>query len=140
VTRHLIAGADPITLAILRWGIGFLFAFPAALLMRANFPPRSDWLPVVPLGVCFFGLFVIFYNIALAYTTAARSTLPLQTMIVGALLDIEPLTVRKTLGVAIAMLGVFAALASGLNAATEGPWRGEAMMAGAVLCNAFYNV
>ena len=35
-------------------------------------------------------------------------------MLVGALLGIEPLSVRKSLGVAIAMLGVFAALASGL--------------------------
>jgi len=145
VTRYLVTEADPITLAILRWGIGFVFVLPAALLLRAKFPPRSDWLSVAALGICFFGLFFVFYNIALAYTTAARaslalSTLPVQTMIVGALLGIEPLTLRKTLGVAIAMLGVFAALTSGLNAAPEGAWRGEAIMAGAVLCMAFYNV
>jgi drug/metabolite transporter (DMT)-like permease len=90
-------------------------------------------------------LFFIFYNIALGYTTAARaslalSTLPLQTMIVGALLRIEALTLRKSLGVAIAMLGVFAALASGLTTAPAGAWRGEAIMIGAVLCMAFYNV
>jgi drug/metabolite transporter (DMT)-like permease len=95
--------------------------------------------------VCFFGLFYIFYNIALGYTTPARaslalSTLPLQTMAVGAVLGIEPLTVRKTLGVAIAMFGVFAGLAKGLGAAPCGAWRGEAIMAGAVLCMAFYNV
>ena len=61
-------------------------------------------------------------------------------MAVGAVLGIEPLTVRKTLGVAIAMFGVFAALATGLGAAPPGAWRGEAIMAGAVLCMAFYNV
>jgi drug/metabolite transporter (DMT)-like permease len=82
---------------------------------------------------------------ALGYTTAARaslalSTLPLQTMIVGALLRIEALTLRKSLGVGIAMLGVFAALSSGLTAAPAGAWRGEAIMTGAVLCMAFYNV
>lgn len=145
VTRYLAGNADPITLAILRWGIGFTLVLPATLLMRAKFPPRSDWLAVAALGICFFGLFFIFYNIALGYTTAARaslalSTLPLQTMIVGALLGIEPLTARKTTGVAIAMLGVFAALASGLHAAPPGAWRGEAIMTGAVLCMAFYNV
>jgi hypothetical protein len=59
--------------------------------------------------------------------------LPVQTMTVGALLGIEPLTLRKSLGVAIAMLGVFAALASGLSAAPEGAWRGEAIMTGAAL-------
>jgi drug/metabolite transporter (DMT)-like permease len=145
VTRYLAGNVDPITLAILRWGIGFVIVLPAALLMRAKFPPRSDWLAVAALGICFFGLFFILYNIAVGYTTAARaalalSTLPLQTMIVGALLGIERLTVRKTTGVAIAMLGVFAALASGLHAAPPGAWRGEAIMTGAALCMAFYNV
>jgi drug/metabolite transporter (DMT)-like permease len=145
VTRYLVGNADPITLAILRWGIGFVLVLPATLLMRAEFPPREDWAAVVLLGIAFFGLFFIFYNVALGYTTAARAslalaTLPLQTMAVGALLGIEPLTARKTLGVAIAMLGVFAALATGLGAAPQGAWRGEAIMVGAVLCMAFYNV
>jgi drug/metabolite transporter (DMT)-like permease len=145
VTRYLAGNADPITLAILRWGIGFLLVLPVTLLLRAKFPPRGDRLAVVALGICFFGLFFVFYNIAIGYTTAARaslalSTLPLQTMLVGALLGIEALTVRKSLGVAIAMLGVFAALASGVGAAPAGAWRGEAIMTGAVLCMAFYNV
>jgi drug/metabolite transporter (DMT)-like permease len=145
VTRYLAGNADPITLAILRWGIGFVLVLPATLLMRAKFPRREDWAAVALLGIAFFGLFFIFYNIALGYTTAARAslalaTLPLQTMAGGALLGIEPLTARKTLGVAIAMLGVFAALATGLGAAPQDAWRGEAIMVGAVLCMAFYNV
>jgi drug/metabolite transporter (DMT)-like permease len=145
VTRYLVTDADPITLAILRWGIGFICVLPVALLLKAKWPPRRDLLPVAALGLCFFGLFFVLYNIAVGYTTAARaslalSTLPLQTMVVGALLGIEPLTLRKTLGVGIAVLGVFAALASGLEAAPAGAWRGELIMAGAVLCMAFYNV
>src|SRR6201999_2285215 len=67
-------------------------------------------------------------------------TLPLQTMVVGALLGIEPLTMRKSTGVCVAFLGVIAALASGLSAAPTGAWRGELIMTGAVLCMAFYNV
>ena len=111
VTRYLVGSADPITLAILRWGIGFLCLLPTAIVLRVRWPQRRDWLPVTALGLCFFGLFFVLYNIAMSYTTAARaslalSTLPLQTMIVGALLGIEPLTRRKTLGVCIAVLGV----------------------------------
>lgn len=145
VTRYLVGSADPVTLAILRWGIGFLCVLPAALLLRVRWPQRSDWPGVAGLGVCYFGLFFVFYNIAMSFTTAARaslalSTLPLQTMVVGALLGIEPLTGRKCVGVIIAMLGVFAALASGLSAAPPGAWRGELIMTGAVLCMAFYNV
>jgi drug/metabolite transporter (DMT)-like permease len=145
VTRYLVGNADAVTLATLRWGIGFLCVLPAALLLGVRWPPRSDWLGVTSLGVGYFGLFFVLYNIAVSFTTAARaslalSTLPLQTMMVGALLGIEPLTARKTAGVAIAMLGVFAALASGLSAAPPGAWRGELIMTGAVLCMAFYNV
>ena len=145
VTRYLVTAADPVTLAILRWGIGFLCVLPVALLMRAKWPQRGDWPAVAALGIAFYGLFFVLYNIAMAYTTAARaslalSTLPLQTMVVGALLGLERLSVRKTIGVLIAVLGVALALATGLAAAPPGAWRGELIMTGAVLCMAFYNV
>jgi len=145
VTRYLVGNADPLTLAILRWGIGFSVVLPVAILLRARWPQRSDWLGVAVLGICFFGLFFILYNLAVGYTTAARaslalSTLPLQTMLVGSLLGIEPLTARKSAGVGLAVVGVIAALASGLSAEPTGAWRGELIMTGAVLCMAFYNV
>lgn len=145
VTRYLVSDADAVTLAILRWGIGFACLLPVALLLRVKWPQRSDWLAVAALGIAFFGLFFVLYNIAVSYTTAARaalalSTLPLQTMIVGALLRIEPLTKRKTLGVCIAIVGVATALAAGLTAAPPGAWRGELIMAAAAFCMAFYSV
>ena len=145
VTRYLVGSADPLTLAILRWGIGFAVVLPVALVLRVRWPRGSDRFAVAALGLCFFGLFFILYNLAVGYTTAARaslalSTLPLQTMLVGGLLGVERLTWRKSAGVGIAVFGVAAALASGLSAAPPGAWRGEAIMTGAVLCMAFYNV
>ncbi len=145
VTRYLVVSADSVTIATLRFGIGFLCVLPVALLLGARWPKRADWAGVAALGVSFFAVFFIFYNIAVSYTTAARAslalaTLPLQTMVVGALLGIEPLSARKALGVGIAMLGVALALASGLKHAPPGAWRGELIMLGAVLCMAFYNV
>jgi drug/metabolite transporter (DMT)-like permease len=145
VTRYLVAGADPIALAILRWGIGFVCVLPAAVLLKVRWPDRKDWPYVAALGLCFFGLFFILYNIAIGYTTAARAslalaTLPLHTMVVGALLGVEPLAPRKTIGVCIAVLGAVAALAMGLTAAPAGAWRGELIMTAAVFCMAFYNV
>ena len=145
VTRYLVTAADPVTLAILRWGIGFLCVLPLALFLRVKWPARADWPAVAALGIAFYGVFFVLYNIAMAYTTAARaslalSTLPLQTMMVGALLGLEQLTLRKTIGVLIAVLGVALALASGLAAAPAGAWRGELIMTAAVLCMAFYNV
>src|ERR1700726_4224367 len=145
ITRYLVGNADPIALAILRWGIGFACLLPIALLLGVRWPPRRDWHAVMLLGLCFFGLFFVLYNIAISYTTAARAslalaTLPLHTMVVGALLGIEPLTKRKSIGVGVAVLGVIAALASGLSSAPDRAWRGELIMTGAVLCMAFYNV
>jgi len=145
ITRYLAGNADPITLAILRWVIGFLCVLPAALLLHAKWPGRDDSPAVAALGFAFFGVFFVLYNIAISYTTAARAslalaTLPLSTMVVGAVLRVEPLTPRKSIGVVIAVFGVGAALASGLSAAPAGAWRGELIMAAAVLCMAFYNV
>src|SRR3954451_8574238 len=145
ITRYLAGNTDPVTMAILRWGIGFLCVLPVTLLLRAKWPQRRDLPAVAALGFAFFGVFFVLYNIAMSYTTAARAslalaTLPLHTMVVGAVLGIEPLNMRKSIGVGIAVLGVIAALASGLSAAPAGAWRGELIMTGAVLCMAFYNV
>ncbi|MBR0705020.1 DMT family transporter [Bradyrhizobium liaoningense] len=145
ITRYLVTGADPVLLAILRWGIGFLCLLPCALLLGVRWPQRSDWPAVALLGICFFGLFFILYNIAVSYTTAARAslalaTLPLHTMVVGAILGAERLTARKIMGVGIAVLGVTAALAAGLAQSPPGAWRGELIMTAAVFCMAFYNV
>ncbi len=73
ITRYLAGNTDPITLAILRWGIGFCCVLPAALLLKARWPRRSDWPAVAALGFCFFGVFFVLYNIAMSYTTAARA-------------------------------------------------------------------
>src|SRR3954454_14021367 len=145
ITRYPVGGGDPVTLAILRWAIGFLCLLPAALFLKVRWPQRRDWPAVAMLGLCFFGLFFVLYNIAIGYTTAARAslalaTLPLHTMVVAALLGVEPLTMRKSIGVCVAVLGVVAALASGISAAPAGAWRGELIMTGAVMCMSFYSV
>ena len=144
-TRYLIGSADPFTLAAIRFGGGVLCLLPLALLLRVRFPQRSDWPAVAGLGFMFFAVFFVLYNVALTYTTVARgtlalSTLPLMTMIVGAVLRIEALTARKTLGILLAMFGVAAALVAALADAPPGAWRGDLIMAGATLCMALYNV
>jgi drug/metabolite transporter (DMT)-like permease len=145
VTRFVIGAADPITLAAFRFGIGFLILLPIAVAARSRWPQSRDWIGVAGLGILFFAIFFVLYNIAFSYTTVARgalalSALPLLTMVVGAALGIERLTGRKTLGVLVAMGGVAAALVSGLAHAPEGAWRGDLIMTGAALCMALYNV
>jgi drug/metabolite transporter (DMT)-like permease len=144
-TRYLITSADPFTLAAIRFGGGVICLLPLALLLRVRFPQRQDWAAVAGLGFMFFAVFFVFYNVALAYTTVARgtlalSTLPLMTMIAGALLGVEGLSLRKTLGILLAMLGVAGALVTALADAPPGAWRGDLIMTGATLCMALYNV
>ena len=145
VTRFVIGATDPVALAVFRFGLGFLFLLPVALLLHARWPRGRDWLRVAALGAMFYGVFFVVYGEALVYTTAARgslavSTLPILTMIVAALLGREPLTARKTLGVLVAVGGVLIALAAGLGEAPPEAWRGDLTMSAGMLSMALYNV
>ena len=144
-TRYLVNAIDPLAIGSFRFGIGFLLLLPVALLQRGRWPSRDDWLGVTGLGVLYFALFPILFNASLIFTTAARgalalSTLPLLTMVVGAALGSEALTLRKSAGVVVATLGVALALLSGLAVAPSGAWRGDLLMVAAALCMALYSV
>jgi len=144
-TRYVAGVIDPVALGAFRFGIGFLLLVPAALWGASPWPHRRDWATTVGLGLLFFALFPLLFNASLRYTTAARgalalSTLPLLTMGVAAALGVEALTWRKSIGVALAMAGVAAALLSGLRAAPAEAWRGDLLMVCAALCMAFYSV
>lgn len=144
-TRFVVGAVDPVTIAAIRFGGGFVLLLPIALALRSRWPRGRDWFGVALLGLMFFAGFFIVYNIAMAHTTAGRgalalSTLPLITMIVAALLGAEALTARKTLGVLIAMGGVAVALLTGLGHAPKGAWRGDLLMIAGTSAMAFYNV
>lgn len=144
-TRYLVNAIDPLAIGSFRFGIGFLFLLPLAWWNGWGWPQRRDWLGTAGLGVLYFAVFPILFNASLIFTTAARgslalSTLPLLTMLVGAALGSEALTVRKTVGVLIAMGGVALALLSGLSSAPAGAWRGDLLMMAAALCMAFYSI
>lgn len=144
-TRFLVGSVDPVTIAAVRFGGGALCLLPLALLLRPKFPARADWPAVAGLGFLFYAVFIVFYNLALSYTTVGRgtlalSTLPVMTMVAGALLGVEALSARKTMGVLMATGGVALALTASLGTAPEGAWRGDLIMAGATLCMALYNV
>jgi drug/metabolite transporter (DMT)-like permease len=144
-TRYLAGALDPFAIGAVRFGGGFVVLLVAALCRRDRWPARRDWPGAAALGLLFFGIFPVLFNAALAYTTAARgalalSTLPLLTMAAGALLGVEPPTVRKLVGILIAMGGVAIALGTSVAAAPPGAWRGDLLMVAASCCMALYNV
>jgi drug/metabolite transporter (DMT)-like permease len=144
-TRFLVNAIDPLAIGSFRFGLGFLLLLPVALAQGHRWPPRHDWPAVAGLGLLFYAAFPILFNASLIFTTAARgslalSTLPLLTMVVGAALGSEPLTLRKTAGVLVAILGVSMALLTDLATAPEGAWRGDLLMVGAALCMTLYSI
>jgi drug/metabolite transporter (DMT)-like permease len=144
-TRHVIAATDPWTLGAFRFGIGCLLLSPIAAFGKRPWPRPRDMFGVIVLGLLFFGLFPILFNASLAFTTAARgalalSTLPLLTMLAGAIAGVEAMTLQKSSGVLLAVGGVASALMSGLSDAPAGVWRGDLLMVGAAICMALYNI
>lgn len=144
-TRYLAPVIDPLAIGSFRFGIGVLLLLPLGYLRGDRWPSAGDWLGVVLLGLLYFGLFPVLFNASLIFTTAARgalalSTLPLLTMVIGALLGSERLTWRKSAGVVLATVGVALALLTGLSSAPAGAWRGDLLMVGAALCMALYSI
>src|SRR3954462_8230957 len=144
-TRFLAGAADPITIAVLRFAGGAVLLLPLALIKRERWPAQRDWPAVIGLALLFFVLFPVLFNAALIYTTAARgalaiSTTPLITIVVAALLRIEVLTARKSIGLVLAMGGVAVALAASLSVSPPGAWRGDALMLAGAACMALYTV
>lgn len=144
-TRYLVGALDPLAIGAFRFGIGFMLLLPLMLLRGTKWPAPKDWPAVAGLGCLFFAVFPLLFNASLIYTTAARgalalSTLPLLTMLAGALFGSEPLSLRKTIGVLIAMGGVGLALLSGLAVAPPGAWRGDLLMIAAASCMALYSI
>jgi drug/metabolite transporter (DMT)-like permease len=147
-TRYLAGRLDPAALGSFRFGIGTALLVPFVIALRqggAAWPNRRDWPATIGLGLLFFALFPILFNLSLRYTTAARgalalSSMPLLTMLVAAAFDVEALTRRKTAGVLLAIAGVAAALVAGLTTAPATAWQGDLVMIAAALCMALYSV
>ncbi|MGD9806666.1 MAG: DMT family transporter [Hyphomicrobiaceae bacterium] len=145
VTRFVVGATDPITIGAFRFGIGSVLLLPLALRHQQRWPKFTELEPIIGLGLLYFALFPILFNASLIYTTAARgslalSTLPVLTMLVGAMLRVEPLTPRKTTGVALATLGVAVALLTNLAAAPDEAWRGDLLMVAAAFTMALYSI
>ncbi|MBI4790460.1 MAG: DMT family transporter [Chloroflexi bacterium] len=110
-TRFVIDQTQPGSLALLRYSIGAICLLPP-LLASVRIPfAKKDLLPLSLLGITQFGIVVAFLNYALQFMPSARAALifasvPLQAMVIAALLGHERLTFAKSLGVLITIIGI----------------------------------
>lgn len=141
-TRFVVDDSGPISLALLRYIVGFLCLLPFVLLARRRIRiPLRDLAPIALIGIVQFGGTVAVLNFGLKYIPAGRAALifaafPLLTMLLAAAFGHERLTLAKTIGVLLTIAGVGLALgekAIGRGASAEA-WIGEL----AVLVSAFF--
>jgi drug/metabolite transporter (DMT)-like permease len=147
-TRFVLDQTQPASLALLRYGIGVLCLLPFLLnSVRSPFTKR-DLIPISLLGITQFGIAAALLNYALQFIPSARAalmfaTLPLQTMLIASLLGYERLSVAKSFGVLLTIIGVGFALGDkAFEVGGAQGWTGEIVVllsafAGA-LCSVFY--
>lgn len=148
-TRFVVAEVPPLTLAMLRYAIGFLcllpFALAAARGARLHAPAR-DLVAMAALGIGQFGILIALLNWGLQSVGAAQAALifslfPLLTLLLAAALGREQVTARLLAGVLLSIAGVAAAMAPKLQASTSSWWGELAVLASActgALCSVLY--
>lgn len=114
-TRFVIGQSSPVSLALLRYFIGFCCLLPPILWSRQMSFERRDLIPIGLLGTLQFGAVIFLLNFALQYISSSRAALifssfPLLTMIFSAALGRERITWAKCLGVLLTVAGVGFAL------------------------------
>ena len=110
-TRFVVDQTGPASLALLRYLIGFCCLLPPVLLSRHVKFEGRDLVPIGLLGITQFGILITLMNYGLRFIPSARAalifaTMPLLTMILAAGLGRERLTLAKSLGVLLTILGV----------------------------------
>jgi len=146
-TRFVIDQTDPASLALLRYVVGFLCLVPPVLMSTRVRFERRDILPIGLLGITQFGILIALLNYGLQTISSALgalifATFPLLTMLLAALLRIESLTLFKSLGVALTILGVGLALGEklALPGPAQGGWVGELAVFASALSGAACSV
>jgi len=132
-TRFVAADLGPASLALLRYSIGVACLLPLAWpSLRDLSIARRDWAPLALLGILQFAAQVTLLNVALRYANAAHAALifasfPLQTMLLGAAIGREKISLPKALGALLVLLGIGITLGEQAMI-REGPdaWIGEA--------------
>jgi drug/metabolite transporter (DMT)-like permease len=146
VSRLAVAEVPPLTLAMLRYAIGFACLAPFAWRMRLQAGAR-DLAGMALLGIGQFGLLIALLNFGLQRVGAAQAALifsvfPLITLVLSALLGRERVTAGLVSGVLLTIAGVAVSLAPKLGAHGDGSWWGElAVLAAAALgatCSVLY--
>lgn len=145
-TRYVLPETDAFTLAHIRYGLAALCLISLSLWRGAKFRiDRRDVPALALLAVLFYGAFPYLFARALVDTTAARgalvyATMPLMTIVLGAVFRVEPVTRWKAMAVVFAVVGVWVAVGVDNPASAPNAMRGDIIMFAAASISAGYLV
>jgi drug/metabolite transporter (DMT)-like permease len=147
--RIAVQDIPPLTLAVLRFGQGSLVLFVGLVAFRRDLLriDRRDLPYLALLGITFFTIFPVTFNVGMRYVDASRAalllaTMPLWTVVLARLVVRERLTPRQIAGVLLSIAGV-AIVMIDRRAITNGTSyspRGDLLLIATALCGAIYNV
>ncbi len=156
-SRFAVAEVPPLTLAMLRYAIGFACLLPFAWRALSAAPSHCtmpvvatrgiDLFAMAALGIGQFGVLIALLNFGLQHIGAAQAALifslfPLLTLLLGAAMGREQVTRDLVLGVLLSVVGVALSLSPKLGAPAAGHWWGELAVASAActgaLCSVLY--
>ncbi|OOG38005.1 hypothetical protein B0B52_17185 [Polaromonas sp. A23] len=158
-SRFVVADVPPLTLALLRYSIGFCCLLPLllkhfralALDLRAPAAIKSiaskDWLAMAALGTGQFAVLIALLNYGLQHLGAAQAALifslfPLLTLLLSSALGRERISPALLFGVLLSIAGVALSLWPKLQTAHAGHWWGEAAVLASAcvgaLCSVLY--
>jgi len=152
-SRFAVGEVPPLTLAMLRYAIGFGCLLPFAwrgageLFGRAAAPPVNasrarDLLAMAALGIGQFGVLIALQHVGAAPAALLFSLFPLLTLLLAAALGRERVTWPLLVGVVLTIAGAALTFAPKLGAARAGDWWGElavvASAATGALCSVLY--
>jgi drug/metabolite transporter (DMT)-like permease len=151
-SRFAVAEVPPLTLAMLRYAIGFACLLPFAwkelpALTAARHGARRvpDLCAMAALGIGQFGVLIALLNFGLQTMGAAAAALifsvfPLMTLVLAALLGRERVTTSLLLGVLLSIGGVAVSLSPKLAMHQSGGWWGELAVAASAFIGALCSV
>ncbi|MAV87681.1 MAG: hypothetical protein CMM67_05475 [Rhodospirillaceae bacterium] len=146
LTRLIITETDPLSLAFIRYGIGGIAV--AIILYIVSSPPRiqsGDRIAIILLGMVMFAAFPYLMAKSLEDTTAARggllfATMPLVTIVIGAMFKVEKLNLTKILAVLCAMIGTSIAISENIDSTAPKALVGDFFMFLGMIAVSIFNV
>lgn len=147
LSRFVMQELSAEILALLRYAIGVICMLPAVLIAKREWFAIRDIAPVAILGILQFAVLILLLNHSLDYISAARaalifSTLPLQTMILSALFGKETLTLQKSAGILLTIIGLAVTEWHALLAGSQDGslWIGASLAGASAFCGAVCSI